>query len=141
MEEDLPPPKKIPQNLVRENEIATTIQSQIGLEEKLGHQVPISCSTCGGPLWEIENSNIKRYRCHVGHAFNEEALLTDQNDSIEEALWISLRTLEEKRMLLNRMLNDYKRRNSKALAKSYTSKVQEVSDQISKLRNILQIND
>lgn len=141
MEEKLPPKKNVPKNLARENEIATTIKSQIELEQSIGHQVPISCSSCGGPLWEIENSKVKRYRCHVGHAFTEEALLKDQSDSIEEALWISLRTLEEKRMLLNRMLNDYKRRNSKSLIKSYSSKIDEVTAQVDKLRNVLQIND
>lgn len=141
MNEELPPEKDVPPNLIRENGIATKIESQIPTEEALGYQVPISCSTCGGPLWKIENSKIDRYRCHVGHAFTQEALLKSQNEALEEALWVSLRTLEEKRMLLQRMSNDYTDRGSQSLARSYGSKIDEVSKHIGKLRAVLQLQD
>ena len=111
------------------------------MEESLGHQVPISCSSCGGPLWEMEQTGVKRYRCHVGHSFTEEALLKSQNESLEEALWIAIRTLEEKRMLIKRMADQYKRNGSQSLANSYGDKLDEMNEQVSKLRNVLQIND
>ncbi len=54
MDEKLPEKKDLPASIVRENTIATKIGSEIALEENLGHQVPISCSSCGGPLWKID---------------------------------------------------------------------------------------
>ncbi|HEA19548.1 MAG TPA: chemotaxis protein CheB [Pricia antarctica] len=141
MHEDLPLAKEISSKLIKENCIATKIESQIATEEILGHQVPISCSTCGGPLWKMEDSKIDRYRCHVGHAFTQEALLKSQNEALEEALWVSLRTLEEKRMLLKRISNDYSDRGSKSLARSYSDKIDEVSKHIGKLRTVLQLKD
>lgn len=141
MQEGLPKRRTIPKGLQRENEIATKIKSQISLEDKLGHQVSISCSSCGGPLWEMKNSGIKRYRCHVGHAFTEEALLRGQNEALEEALWISLRTLEEKNALLLRMASDYESKGSKILARSYSDKRDEVSNHLKKIRSVLLIND
>ncbi|MGB7394053.1 MAG: hypothetical protein WA913_06640, partial [Pricia sp.] len=106
-----------------------------------GHQVPISCSSCGGPLWKIENSAVQRYRCHVGHAFSEQALLASQNQALEEALWISMRTLEEKKTLLERLAKDYLEKGPKSLAESYRDKADEVSEHVEKLRNILQLQD
>ncbi|MGB5944093.1 MAG: chemotaxis protein CheB [Leeuwenhoekiella sp.] len=136
-----PEPQHIPQRLIRENEIAISSSSQIALENDLGKQVPLSCASCGGPLWEISNSKTKRYRCHVGHAFSQEALLFSQDESLEETLWVSLRTFEEKKTLLNRMASDYEERGPKMLAKSYRDKVEEVSRHITKLRSILELQD
>ena len=139
--EDLPKTKPIPIPIKKENDIAMRIKSQIGLQEDLGKQVPISCASCGGPLWKIEHSNQDRYRCHVGHAFTQEALLKSQYSSLEEALWVSIRTLEEKRTLMQTMVNDYERKGMHQLIKSYSHKIQEVSEHIKVVKSVLQIND
>lgn len=141
MDEKLPEKKELPASIARENSIATKIGSEIALEDRLGHQVPISCSTCGGPLWKIENTKVNRYRCHVGHAFTEEALLDSQNDALEEALWIAMRTLEEKKMLLVRVEKDYSQKGIRALATTHNEQIDEVQHQISTLRKVLQIPD
>ncbi|WP_178987772.1 chemotaxis protein CheB [Winogradskyella schleiferi] len=139
--ETLPKPKRIPENIVKENDIAMRIKSQIGLQEELGEQVPISCASCGGPLWEMRDPVQKRYRCHVGHAFTQEALLKSQDGALEEALWISVRTLEEKRTLMQSMISDYKRKGMQQLIKSYNHKLDEISEQIKSIRSVLQLND
>lgn len=141
VKEKAPERIELPASIVRENKIAIKIGSQIALEETLGQQVPISCSTCGGPLWKIADSKINRYRCHVGHAFTEEALLKSQNNALEEALWIAMRTLEEKKMLLERVNRDYHKKGVKSLSATHSEKIEEVQKQINKLRNVLQIPD
>ncbi|SDB46010.1 two-component system, chemotaxis family, response regulator CheB [Flavobacteriaceae bacterium MAR_2010_188] len=139
--EDLPKEVSIPSGLERENEIATKFKSQIATEDDLGVQVPISCSSCGGPLWEMKDSPVKRYRCHVGHAFTEDALLKAQNEALEEALWVSMRTLEEKKTLLQRMAIDFEKRGSLTLARSYFDKKDEVMSHLKQIRSVLKIND
>ena len=139
--ENLPQSKTIPIPIIKENDIAMRIKSQIGLQETLGKQVPISCASCGGPLWKIEYSNQDRYRCHVGHAFTQEALLKSQDSSLEEALWVSVRTLEEKRTLMKTMVNDYKRKGMLQLIKSYSHKIEEVSEHIKNIKSVLKLND
>ncbi len=138
---DREPPKKIelPASVVRENSIATKIGSEISLEEDLGHQVPISCASCGGPLWKIEDSKIDRYRCHLGHAFSEEALLRGQNDTLEEVLWTALRTLEEKKRLLQRVHGARIQSNDTPWIKTQANKIDEIETQIKKMREILRI--
>lgn len=134
MAEQLPEAVEIPKSLILENEMAVKFKSQIGTDEKIGYQVPISCPSCGGPLWKMEKSGINRYRCHVGHAFSQEALLKSQNESLEEVLWIAMRTLEEKKMLLERMVSEYSQGGLKKLSTSYADKISEVSQHIAKLR-------
>lgn len=139
--EPIPEQKDIPIHIVRENDIAMRIKSQIGLQNKLGKKVPISCATCGGPLWKMKNSNPERYRCHVGHAFTQEALLKSQDTSLEEALWVSIRTLEEKRTLLKSIIDEYERKGMKKLILSYKDKIEEVSAHIQNIKSVLQLRD
>lgn len=140
-QEEIPKEKEVPQSIRRENEIAMRIKSQVSLQKQIGHQVPIGCAECGGPLWKIEDSNPERYRCHVGHSFTQEALLECQETSLEEALWVSIRTLEEKKVLLDRMESEYKRKGMTSLSESYADKVEEVKGHIKNIKAVLQLDD
>lgn len=143
LESPLPQPKQIPEYLRRETQLASSISSQVATEEYLGEQVPTSCPSCGGPLWEMDEnvSGFPRFRCHVGHAFSREALLEGQDRSLEEAMWLSLRTLEEKHKLMERISRDYKERGLTRMAASYESKLDEIATNIRAIRRIMEISD
>ncbi|MBK6263912.1 chemotaxis protein CheB [Marivirga sp. S37H4] len=137
--DDLPPEKEAPVHLIRENAIATNLKSDVIATESLGDRVPLSCPECKGVLWEMKNSNIVRYRCHIGHSYTEEALVESKDNGLEEALWIALRTLEEKRMLLLKIISDYKKRNLSQLVLSYENKLEEVLRHINQIRKVMQL--
>ena len=44
-----------------------------------------------------------RFRCRVGHAYTADVLRGALSDSVEEALWAAMRSLEEKASLLRRI--------------------------------------
>jgi hypothetical protein len=50
---------------------------------------------CGGTLFRLTGGGLERFRCRVGHGYSLESLNDAQSESVEEALWVSLRTLEE----------------------------------------------
>lgn len=83
--------------------IAERVLSDVAQVSGLGGQVPYNCPNCGGVLWEMKRSDLRRYRCHTGHSFTEASLLTSQSEKIEETLWTSLRMFEERKNLLNKM--------------------------------------
>jgi hypothetical protein len=58
--------------------------------------VPLICPDCSGPLWDLRDEKRTRYRCRLGHAFTEEALLAGQSETIEQALWAAVRTMEDR---------------------------------------------
>ena len=68
-------------------------------QEQLGEPAGLGCPECGGPLTRVDDPGIKRYRCHIGYAYTERALLAEQSDQVERALAAALRTLEERTRL------------------------------------------
>jgi two-component system, chemotaxis family, protein-glutamate methylesterase/glutaminase len=95
--------KPVPADIRTEAKIAERVLSDVGQVNGLGNQVPYNCPNCGGVLWEMDSSPVRRYRCHTGHSFTISSLLTSQSEKIEETLWISLRMFEERKNLLNSM--------------------------------------
>ncbi|MGM0631915.1 MAG: chemotaxis protein CheB [Pseudomonadota bacterium] len=96
----LPEEKQIPEDIVIEARIAQRVLSDLPSVEALGEQVPYNCPDCGGVLWQMEEGDLLRYRCHTGHAFTSSALHAQQTAKIEETLWVALRMFEERQNLL-----------------------------------------
>ena len=69
----------------------------------LGRPSPMVCPECGGVLFEREQDDYLHFRCHVGHAFSEEALFASQARALEGTLWSAVRALEEKAELSRRL--------------------------------------
>lgn len=68
-----------------------------------GPPTGFTCPECRGPLWELKEGELLRYRCRVGHAYSEEAMVDSQNSTVEAALWTALEVLEEREELLTRI--------------------------------------
>jgi two-component system chemotaxis response regulator CheB len=64
-----------------------------------------TCPDCGGVLWQGVEGPELRFRCHVGHAFAPEVLLSQKSEELETALWSSLRLLKEKATLSLQLAN------------------------------------
>jgi two-component system chemotaxis response regulator CheB len=68
-----------------------------------GAPSPFTCPECHGPLWELAESDLVRYRCRVGHGYSEDALVIEQGSAVEAALWSALEALEERAEFLRRV--------------------------------------
>ena len=69
----------------------------------LGRLSPFTCPSCRGALWELEEGDHLRYRCHTGHAYSQASLLVDQGIAVEESLYTAVRAIEEKAAALRRL--------------------------------------
>jgi two-component system, chemotaxis family, protein-glutamate methylesterase/glutaminase len=67
--------------------------------QRRGEVSKYTCPECGGSLWQVDDDGLVRFRCHVGHAYNGEALLAEQTEALEAALWTAVRTFREKSIL------------------------------------------
>ncbi len=133
-------PVKTPQDIVQEAQIAERIMTNATMTNidelnRLGKQVPYSCPDCGGALWEISEGRVDRFRCHSGHAFNDESLIQSMSHSLEETLWVALRILEERRAILQTVAEQGKGLGRWATAQQ--ERADEMKSHIDRIREIL----
>jgi two-component system, chemotaxis family, protein-glutamate methylesterase/glutaminase len=90
--------------VVRE-EIEMTADAPAGGEPErpAGPPSAFTCPECHGSLWELSEGELVRYRCRVGHAYSEDAMLLEQGSAVEAALWSALEALEERAEFLSRI--------------------------------------
>jgi two-component system chemotaxis response regulator CheB len=74
-----------------------------GPDRPAGPPTGLTCPECQGPLWEVDEGELVRYRCRVGHAYSEDSLIIEQGTAVEAALWSALEALEERAEFLNRV--------------------------------------
>lgn len=68
-----------------------------------GTPVALTCPDCGGVLTEQDESGMMVFRCHVGHRYSPESLLSLHADGVERAMWTAARSLEDRSLLLSRL--------------------------------------
>jgi two-component system, chemotaxis family, protein-glutamate methylesterase/glutaminase len=56
----------------------------------------LSCPECRGSLWELREGGGIRYECRVGHTYSLGALLSEQGEAVEAALWSAVNSLQER---------------------------------------------
>ena len=89
---------------------------------RAGTPSAFSCPECGGVLWELQNDDLLRFRCRVGHAFSVESVLDAQSEQLEAALWMAIKTMEEHASLSNRMAMRMRARGQEQLARNFEEK-------------------
>jgi two-component system, chemotaxis family, protein-glutamate methylesterase/glutaminase len=128
---------KVPKDLKAEAALVDRTSITIGEMTLLGNQSVYSCPDCGGGLWEIKEGEHIRYRCHIGHAFSENELLSKQYESVNASLWVALRMMEERRNLLNKISKEEITKNLHILAKSHIERAKELEVHINNLKELL----
>jgi len=92
-----------PADVVREARITARYGKDEKAVSELGALTALDCPECGGALWELHDEGRSRFRCYVGHAYSQPALVAEQADQAERSLLVALRTLEERARLLHRL--------------------------------------
>jgi hypothetical protein len=62
-----------------------------------------TCPECGGSLWQVDEKELLRFRCHVGHIYLGEALLAEHTAALEAALWTAVGTFKDKSVLARQL--------------------------------------
>jgi two-component system chemotaxis response regulator CheB len=124
---------------------ALAIETKIALEDnalqsgvlRLGQPSYFTCPECHGMLVQIQEGEIIRFRCHTGHAYSQETLLAEVDESVELGLWNAVRTMDEKVLLLRHMAQQLTTPQDAATAQRLTQKAADVEQRSQVVRQLV----
>jgi two-component system chemotaxis response regulator CheB len=88
-------------------------------------------------LWELQHDKLGRYRCRIGHAFTTETLMTEQSEVTENALWVAVRTMEERGHVLLNLARMRRERGHNRLATRCESEAVQLREHAQQIRKML----
>lgn len=68
---------------------------------------PFSCPECSGPMHEVDENGIIQFKCDVGHAYSALELSEAHSEALERALWVAIRTLNERMRIQEALAQGY----------------------------------
>lgn len=95
------------------------------------------CPDCGGALWELNEGELPRYRCRVGHGYSAEALVAGQDVAVETALWAATRSLQDRAALYRRLAEAWREREAPAVLEHFEREAERSSTHATTLRSLL----
>ena len=96
-----------------------------------------TCPECGGPLWELLDGGMLRFRCRVGHAYTADSLASEQTLALEGALWSALNALEENAAPSRRMAARAMEHGHNLTARRLDERAENAETQARLLRDVL----
>ncbi len=146
--EDLP---ALLARLVKVPAVAEEVMPNESLKPSLNHEVEevmdasmkgrspsaYTCPECGGALWELDERNLLRFRCHVGHSYTADSLMSEKEEQLDGVLWSALRALVESAALRHRMAGRARSANMMTLADQWTAQALEDEARAKELRALL----
>jgi two-component system chemotaxis response regulator CheB len=117
---DLPRPP--PEVTRKEVMIARGVRAEMSDMDNIGKRSVLACPECNGVLWEIEDGDLVRYRCHVGHAFSQDLMSVALDENLRRALATALRILDERIALARRLGAEASQTGSNRLASSWAKR-------------------
>jgi two-component system chemotaxis response regulator CheB len=134
--EEAPAPPPVPEALRAEARLTERAMQTDDWGEVPSRPTDFTCPACNGALREIEaeEGTLRRFRCRVGHAYSEDALIEAKDERVEETLWVALQTLEERAQMLETMAREDHRRGRARNAARYEARAREARAHADRLR-------
>ena len=101
---------------------------------KFGEFSPFTCPECHGVLVMLREGKIVRFRCHTGHAFSADTLLTSNREDLEARLWDAVRASDESVLLLNKLGEEFAKSGNTAAAERCFDEAREAHERSQAVR-------
>jgi two-component system chemotaxis response regulator CheB len=109
--------------------------------DRIGHRSLLTCPDCNGVMWEIDEGDVVRYRCHVGHAYTSDLMSLALDDGLRRALGSAARALDERIALARKLGQQANASGHSRVADSWTRKLHEAEQEAKILRDAMQRAD
>jgi two-component system chemotaxis response regulator CheB len=118
-----------PERLRFEVEVARNGHSSMSDMDRVARRSVLSCPDCGGVMWEIDENDLIRFRCHTGHAYTAELMSLAHDESLRRALAAARRGYQERTALLKKMEQRAVGNGHDQLAETWRRQAAEYRDQ------------
>jgi two-component system chemotaxis response regulator CheB len=95
-----------------------------------------TCPDCGGPLYSGKENTASTYDCVVGHSWSPQSLLEGQSVAVERALWLAIRSLDERARLTGRLAAEAHERGRQISASRFRMSASEAAQAAGRMREI-----
>jgi two-component system chemotaxis response regulator CheB len=130
-------PMPAPESIKFEVGIAMGRPSSIHDMDRTGRRSPLACPDCHGVMWEIDEGELVRYRCHVGHTYTAETMSLALDENLRRGLASAFRALEERRELARKLGAQAERNAQHMLAASWSRRAQDFEKELTVVRNAI----
>jgi two-component system, chemotaxis family, protein-glutamate methylesterase/glutaminase len=121
-----------------EQKVSELEPATFGGEERPGELSGLTCPDCSGPLFEVRDGELSRYRCRVGHAYGgPENVLDENGDKLEDTLYFALNKLQENVAIAGRLAARARRSGQETAAARFEERQQESRQHAEVLRKTL----
>lgn len=131
------PRMPLPAGLKYEVGVARGLEANMQHMDRVGRRSVLTCPDCDGVLWEIDEGDLMRYRCHVGHAYTYALMNIVLDESVRRALGSSLRALEERVALMRKLARQSRAQSSPRTADNWEQKAQEFEREANTIREAI----
>jgi two-component system chemotaxis response regulator CheB len=128
---------QIPDNIALEVAIARGETNEVDQMDHLGRRSVFACPDCHGVMWEIDEGNLVRYRCHVGHAYTAELMTLALDESLRRGLASAVRALEERVALAQRLQRQAEHQQQRLTAATWANRAAEYQKELANIRQAM----
>ncbi|TSD89986.1 chemotaxis protein CheB [Mycobacterium sp. KBS0706] len=128
----VPPDVQLEANIMAKDDI-----DNADLLDQLGERSMFTCPDCGGVLWELNDGDTLRHRCHIGHAYSAASLGHAMSGEVTKAMETALRTLEERSRMLRRLGEQAARQRHAETARLWSERAKIFAHQAEAIRSTL----
>ncbi len=121
--------------------IASGGRASMSEMDRIGRRSVLACPDCHGVMWEINEDELVRYRCHVGHAYSAELMSLALDDNLRRALGSALRTLDERIAFARKLESEARLSGRTRIAASWASKASEFEEEAKVVRDSIRRTD
>jgi len=96
-----------------------------------------ACPECHGVLMQLKEGKNIRFRCHTGHAYSAETLMSEFSEQTEAMLWNAVRSIDEMVILMRRMADHLESHSHHDAAVTLRKKADEATERSERVRNVV----
>jgi two-component system, chemotaxis family, protein-glutamate methylesterase/glutaminase len=94
----------------------------------------LTCPDCGGPLYVYRGGRVETYDCIAGHRWSPQSLFEEHSSAVERALWLAIRSLEERARLTGQLADSARERGHHLSASQFSQAAVEAKQAADALR-------